>query len=317
MKLDVGAAEDAIQSRVAEPLGMNLVDAAYGITHIADMSMTYAIRNLTIERGFDPREFVLMCYGGAGGLFAASLARELEIPKAIIPPEPATFSAWGILNTDYREDMVRTSVAALLEKGAREERLAWTQAVGDEIGSTEELLGRFSDLEASARHALSDAVVSEANVQISRTADMRYEGQEHTVHVAVPDEAALSSEGLGALKAAFDRAHEMYYEHSSPDSPAEVVTLRASVTGVTKKPTVPEIAPGSGDAAAALKGRRRVYFREAGDFEECAVYEREKLGAGDRIVGPAIVEEWASTTIVRPSQKLEVGAFGQLVISPT
>jgi N-methylhydantoinase A len=317
MKLDVSAAEDAVRSQVAEPLGLSLVDAAYGIAHIADMSMTYAIRNLTIERGFDPREFALVCYGGAGGLFAASLAQELEIPKAIIPPEPATFSAWGILNTDYREDMVRTSVAALLEKGAREERLAWTQAVGDEIGSVEDLLNRFATLEASARHALTDAVISDADVQIVRTADMRYEGQEHTVHVKVPEEATLRSEGLAALKSAFDQAHEMFYEHSSSETPAEVVTLRASVTGMTKKPTVRRVAQGSGDAAEGLKGRRGVYFREVGAFEDCPVYQWERLGSGDRIVGPAIVEEWASTTIVKPNQKLEVGAFGELVISPS
>lgn len=315
MKLDLGAAEEAIRIGVAEPLGLTVVEAAQGITHIADMNMTYAIRNLTIERGFDPREFVLMCYGGAGGLFGASLAQELEIPTVIIPPEPANFSAWGILSTDYREDAVKTSVAALVEKEAREERLAWTQAVGDQISSVEELMQRFSELEESARHILRDAVVSESDVRITRSVDMRYEGQEHTVQVMVPDEETLRAEGLRALKSAFDHAHEMYYEHSSPESPAEVVTLRASVVGVTKKPTVTTIRKGPGDSIDALKAYRRVYFHELGDFVQCPIYERGNLRAGDHLPGPAIVEEWASTTVVKPGDQLEVGGFGELIIS--
>ena len=316
MRLDVRAAEEAIRSDVAEPLGLTLVEAAHGVTHIADMNMTYAIRNLTIERGFDPREFVLMCYGGAGGLFATSLAQELEIPKVIIPPEPANFSAWGILSTDYREDAIKTSVAALGERGSREERLAWTQAAGDQISSVEELLQRFAALEESARQALTNAVISESNVAITRSVDMRYEGQEHSVHVMMPDEATLRSEGLRALKSAFDHAHERYFEHSSPETAAEVVTLRASVVGVTRKPILSRLAPGSGNGEAALKGHRSVYFRDLGDFEDCPIYERSRLGAGDHLLGPAIVEEWASTTIVKPAQRLEVGDFGELVISP-
>jgi N-methylhydantoinase A len=316
MMLDVRAAEKAIRLHVAEPLGLTLVDAAHGITHIADMNMTYAIRNLTIERGFDPRDFVLMCYGGAGGLFATSLAQELEIPRVIIPPEPATFSAWGILNTDYREDAVRTSVAALLEGGGREERVAWTQAAGDQISSAEDLLQRFAALEESARQALRKAVKSESNLAVTRSMDMRYEGQEHSIHVMMPDEATLRSEGLEALKSAFDNAHDRYYEHSSPETPAELVTLRASVVSVTKKPMLSRLAPGSGNGEAAVKGHRSVYFQQVGDFQDCPICERSRLGAGDHLLGPAIVEEWASTTIVGPAQRLEVGDFGELVISP-
>jgi N-methylhydantoinase A len=155
MKLDAQAAEKAIRQRVAEPLGLSVVDAAHGITHIADMSMTYAIRNLTVERGYDPREFVLMCYGGAGGLFAAALAQELEIPQVVVPPEPANFSAWGILSTDYREDVVKTSVMALVDRESRQERLAWTQAATDEVTSVPDLMERFSQL---ARSNLSQRV---------------------------------------------------------------------------------------------------------------------------------------------------------------
>jgi N-methylhydantoinase A len=315
MKLDAQAAEKAIRQRVAEPLGLSVVDAAHGITHIADMSMTYAIRNLTVERGYDPREFVLMCYGGAGGLFAAALAQELEIPQVVVPPEPANFSAWGILSTDYREDVVKTSVMALVDRESRQERLAWTQAATDEVTSVPDLMERFSQLEAAARNTLQHSGLAPAEAKISRSLDMRYEGQEHTVRVSLPGEEQLESEGLGALKSAFDHAHQTYYEHSSPDTPAEIVTLRASVAGVTTKPKVSRLAQGSGDPERAFKAHRRVYFQQLGDFTNCPTYEREKLNAGDALLGPAVVEEWASTTIVRPGQRLTVGAYGELVIS--
>jgi N-methylhydantoinase A len=117
------------------------------------------------------------------------------------------------------------------------------------------------------------------------------------------------------LKAEFDQAHQTYYEHSSPHTPAEIVTLRVSVAGVTPKPRVSRLAEGSGTADGALKVHRKVYFDEVGGFTECPTYDRSKLGAGDRLVGPAVVEEWASTTVVRPGQELLVGSFGELVIS--
>ena len=128
MQLDVEAAKAAIRGRIAAPLGLSLEEAAHGITHLADTNMIHAIRRVTIERGHDPRDFTLMGYGGGGGLFAASLAREMDIGKTIIPVNPAVFSAWGILNSDFREDVVRTAVMP-------------TAAV-----STEELLDMFGSL---------------------------------------------------------------------------------------------------------------------------------------------------------------------------
>jgi N-methylhydantoinase A len=315
MKLDVDVAKETIEERVAKPLGLSATEAAHGITRIADMNMTYAIRNLTVERGYDPRDFVLMCYGGAGGLFAASLAKELDIPKVVIPPEPANFSAWGILGTDYRADVVKTSVVALVDTEAREQRASWTQAATEEIASVSQLMARFAELEGSASKILSDNSPSVSGLRVARSLDMRYEGQEHTVRVALPSEELLRSEGLRALKASFDRAHHTYYEHSSPESPAEIVTLRVSVAGVTSKPKVSPIAEGSGRPEEAMKTYRQVYFQELGDFTQCPTYDRSKLGAGDEVEGPGVVEEWASTTVVRPGQQLRVGTYGELIIS--
>ena len=128
MQLQVGSAEEAIRKKIAEPLGLSLEEAAYGITRLVDTNMINAIRRVTIERGHDPRDFSLLCYGGGGGLFAGALAQELKIPRAIIPLGPAVFSAWGILNSDFREDVARTSVLPMT-------RL-----------SVEELLQMFEDL---------------------------------------------------------------------------------------------------------------------------------------------------------------------------
>jgi N-methylhydantoinase A len=315
MKLDVGIAKETIGERVAMPLGLSTIEASHGITRIADMNMTYAIRNLTIERGYDPRDFVLMCYGGAGGLFAASLARELDIPTVVIPPEPANFSAWGILGTDYRADAVKTSVVSLVDTTGREERASWTQAATEEIASVSQLMARFAELEGSASQILSDNSPSVSGLRVTRSLDMRYEGQEHTVRVALPSEELLRAGGLGAVKASFDQAHHTYYEHSSPESPAEIVTLRVSVAGVTSKPKVNPIAEGSGRPEEAMKTYREVYFQELGDFAHCPTYDRSKLGAGDEVEGPAVVEEWASTSVVRPGQQLRVGPYGELIIS--
>jgi N-methylhydantoinase A len=290
IKLDVSAAEEVIRERVAKPLGLSTIEAAHGIARIADTNMTYAIRNLTIERGYDPRDFVLMCYGGAGGLFAGSLAQELGIPRVIIPPEPANFSAWGILSTNYREDIVKTSVAALVDTGSRKQRVSWTQSAADEVTSVQNLMARFSELEDCARDTLAKNVSSALGLRINRSADLRYEGQEHTVRVTMPSEERLQAEGLRALKAEFDRAHEMYYEHSSAETPAEIVTLRVSALGITRKPKVGLLAERLGSSDRALKARRPVYFHELGDFTPCPTYERSGLGAGDRLAGPAVVE---------------------------
>lgn len=232
----------------------------------------------------------------------------------MIPPEPATLAAWGILSTDYRADVVKTSVAALVDTETRKQRVSWTQAAAEEITSVWDLMARFSELEPSARRTFRENIIAHSDVRVNRSVDLRYEGQEHTGRVALPLERQLKSEGLGALKRESDRAHQVYYEHSSPESPAEIVTLRVSVAGVTRKPKVSPLAEGSGSSEGAVKAHRHVHFHELGDFTECPTYERSKLGTGDRLVGPAVVEEWASTTVVSPNQQLLVGSYGELII---
>ncbi|MFQ5922266.1 MAG: hydantoinase/oxoprolinase family protein [Anaerolineales bacterium] len=297
MMMDVKAAERAIEEKIAKPLNLSLDEAAYGITHLADTNMVNAIRQVTIERGHDPRDFSLLCYGGGGGLFANSLAKELEIQNAIIPINPAVFSAWGILNSDFREDVVRTAVIPLAEL------------------TVDQFLAMFDELGQLSQEKLAKGGLSSKSVYEARTVDMRYEGQEHSVRVPVPSNEDLQRNGLNALQDQFDLLHEQAYAHASPGTPTELVNLRLSAVVESKKPLVSEIEEGSGDGSVALKTDRKVYFRESGGESTCPIYDREKLGAGDSFEGPAIIEEWNSTVVVYPDHSLEVDAYGDLFIS--
>ena len=297
MELDVAGAKAAIQGRIADPLGLSLEEAAHGITHLADTNMIHAIRRVTIERGHDPRDFTLLGYGGGGGLFAASLAREMEIGKTIIPVNPAVFSAWGILNSDFREDVVRTTVMP-------------TAAL-----SVEELLEMFGDLADVAADKLAASGLTAERARFVRALDMRYEGQEHTVKVPLPSAHDFQAGGMPLLQSLFDQLHERMYAHASPGTPTELVNLRLSAIVESGKPSILEIPRGTGDGGEALRSDRRVYFRDERDFVACPVYDRERLGAGDAFRGPAIVEEWNTTTIVHPGQRLGVDDYGNLIIT--
>lgn len=297
MSLDVAAARHAIEAKIAEPLGLSIEKAAHGITLLADTNMIHAIRRVTIERGRDPRELSMLAYGGGGGLFAAALARELRIAEAIVPVHPAVFSAWGILNADYREDLVRTDVTATGDLDA------------------DKLIARFERVTADCLAKLTGAGMDATQAQVLRAADMRYDGQEHTVSVSLPNDARLQQNGLDALVERFEALHERTFGHKTPEHPTEIVNLRVTASIAVTRPKLSPIATGTGDADRARDGERAVYFEQAGGFVDTATYARSRLGAGDRLNGPAIVEEWNSTTIVPPGAQLVVDPYGNLLIT--
>ncbi len=296
MAMDVEGAKNAIREKIAEPLGLTLEEAAQGITRLADVSMINAIRHVTVERGLDPRDFALLCYGGGGGLFAAPLADELQIKQAIIPINPAVFSAWGILNSDYREDAVLTSVEDMADM------------------TVESLLARFAELSQTCLDKMIKNGLPVEGATLDRFADIRYDGQEHTVTVPLPSDEALQEKGLQILIDRFDECHERAYAHASPGAPTQLVNIRVTATVEASKPTFVEVPAGSGDGSAAQKETRPVYFEETG-YVECAIYDRAKLGAGDSLDGPAIIEEWNSTIIMQPDHHLEVDKYGNLIIN--
>jgi N-methylhydantoinase A len=294
MQLDTAAAEAAISEKVARPLGLPLKDAAAGIMHIAAMNMAYAVRQITVERGHDPRDFSLVCIGGGGGLFAGALIRELQMKEAIIPRNPAVFSAWGLLNADYREDVTRSYVRPLADTNADGLRAAFDSLVDEAAGWLGENTSGTGDL------------------QFDRFAEMRYLGQEHTIRIPVY-EKDFADAGLATLRTRFDRVYEKAYAHALPDHELEFVILRVVATGPTDRPAIQPLPPGDSDPIKASSSRS-IYAADNKRSFDCDVFDRDGLGPGAHVDGPAVVEEWTTTILVLPGQAADVDRWGNLII---
>lgn len=294
MKLDLAAAERALKDKVGDPLGLSLVAAADGILRIAATAMSYAVKGVTTERGLDAGDFVLFAYGGAGPLHAVEVAREIGMRRVVVPPAPGVFSAFGMLFADLRYDFVRTWLAPL------------------EDASFEAIEEVYQGLEVKGRAAIEGASVAPGRVVTARAADMRYVGQEHAVTVDLPM-SVFKRGDRDAIKQYFDAMHAQRYGTSAPAERAEIVSLRSTVTGLMRKPPQRKIARGRrAPPAAARRGTRKVYF--GGRFHPAPVFWRPALTAGNRIAGPALIEEYASTTLLMPGDTVEVDGFGNLDI---
>jgi N-methylhydantoinase A len=294
MPLDVAAAERAIAT-IARPLGLDVTAAADGVLRIAATAMSYAVKGVTTERGLDAGDFAMVAYGGAGPLQAVEVAREIGIRKVIIPLAPGVFSAFGMLFSDLRYDFVRTALMRLDE--APFERI-------EKI---------YRELEKQGSDAVANTSVKPQKVVVKRAADMRYQGQEHAVTVDLPD-SVFKRRDRKAIKRLFDEMHELRYGTSAPQENAEIVSLRATVTGLMRKPKPAKIKRGTAaPPKAAFTGKRRMYV--GGSFGPAPTYRRAALVAGNRIKGPALIEEHASTTVLLPGDACEVDAYGNLVIA--
>jgi N-methylhydantoinase A len=290
MKLDVEAAEHALRTRVAEPTGLDLDAAADGVLSIAETNMVFAIRAVTVERGLDPREFVIFSYGGGGGLFAAAVAEELEVPTIVIPRAPANFSAWGILTSDYREDTALTRVEPL------------------EPAITSSATARLDTLANAAAGELRGYGFGDEDIELLHRVDVRYAGQDHTITVPV-DAGWLDDRDafLAGVRERFVAAHTQLYGHGTLDPPLELVTSRARAVGRVARPPVAEV----GEAPpAAPRAHRDVYFRSLGRVET-PVWDRESFAAVD---GPAVIEEWTTTIVVPPGWSARSDRLGNLIL---
>ena len=297
MKLDPHAAERAIAETLSGTLGLSLAEAADGVIRIATSAMSHVVKRVTTERGLDARDFAMVAYGGAGPLHAALVARELQIATVIIPNAPGHFSAFGMLVADLRRDFVRTLFCRLSD------------------APFDALEAAYGEMEAEGRADIARAASQTSAIEIVRGADMRYIGQEHAVYVALPRDMVIARDVAG-LKAQFDAVHRVHYGYASEDEQAEIVSLRCSVSGLMPKPALEKMRAGGADPApAASTGARPVYFTQAGRFVDTATFDRTQLHAGVRITGPALVEEYASTTVVPPGDTLMVDSYGNLVIT--
>jgi N-methylhydantoinase A len=295
IRLDVDAARRAIEEGYARPLGIDPVQAASGIVEIANAAMVQAMRRVTVQRGYDPRELSLVAFGGAGPVHANALAAELGVPAVVIPPGPGVASALGMLVSDLRHDYRVTRIQPLAEA---------------DLGELEAIFRRF---EAAARAELAGEGVPPDRIRLDRLLDVRYRGQSWKLPVPVPP-GALSAADLPAIKQAFDRLHEQAYGYGVPTEPAEIVTVALAAVGLIPKPSLKEPGPGGPSPAAAARGVRPVYFAEAGGFTDTAIYDRYALRTGNLVSGPAIVEELDSSAVIQPGFVGEVGRFGVLLV---
>ncbi|MCY3835760.1 MAG: hydantoinase/oxoprolinase family protein [Anaerolineaceae bacterium] len=292
--ISTALAEEAGQ-KLAERLGMSVLEMAAGVISISEAKMAGAVRVISVERGYHPKDFALCTFGGGGAFVAANISRELGIPRAIIPPGPGNFSALGMLMVDVVHDYARTHITDLAELDP-----VPVNAV-------------FGELADGGRSALQSDGFDAGSQQFLPSAEMRYRGQEHTVNIPLPG-MSLSTDDIPEITRRFHEAHEQQYGHSMLGDPIEIVTLRLRAVGVLPRPDLAKVAAGTGNIDAARKGSRQVYLRELGQHQEYQVYDRMKLGAGDRIEGPAIIEEPSSTTMVHRGDVLTVGEYGELSI---
>jgi len=285
-------AEKAV-STIAGHFQISRDEAAFAILRIANANAAQLLRLISVERGYDPRDFALVAYGGSGPMIAPFIAEELEIPKIIVPAiPPGNFSAWGLLMSDLRHTLVQTLVRRL------------------DAGDPAALLNaNYAELERNVLTLFREEGLSEG-IGLERTADLRYSGQEHTITVPV-ESGAFSEAGVGALVAAFNQHHEREYGFRL-ESPAELVNLR--VTGVVRvrKPMPQTPALPRSEAAAPL-GERMVYWGNQ-HRATTAVYRREQLPPGVHVNGPAIVEEPTTTIVIPPAFTATVDHLGNLIL---
>ena len=280
--LDKAASEAAVRTGVAEPLGMNPTEAAKAIVSVANANMADAVRLISITRGYDPRDFALVAFGGAGALHGVALARELSIPTVIVPPNPGVTSALGCLLVDVRHDISQTYLAAA--------------AAADPA----DIEAHFGAMEAEAHRRLEKEGVADADMLLQRSIDMMYQGQWRSLQVPVARPFASVPDAVGAFHADHDRE----YAFRRDDTPVEIFRLSLAAIGTVPKAELMRHAANGAKAAAA--GTRPVDFNEVEGAVETPIYSHDALPAGAVIDGPAIIEQLDSTTVIPPGVRAEV-----------
>lgn len=296
MKLDVVASERAISEECARPLGLSLVEASLGILRIANSRMEGALRLVSIERGHDPREFCLVGFGGAGPLHAATVAGELGVPVVLIPPNPGVASAWGLLLSDVKHDVRVTTLLRLAEP------------------QVENLRDAFAGLSDRLDVSLESEETDPHDFAVSHYVEARYEGQSSRLRVEWP-RGLDAGPTVEAVAAGFHREHEREFGYHVPQEPIQILT--AGITAVARRIDDQSLrVPVIRRQVAEPKGRRRVVF-EGSVVDDVPVFDRARLPAGVVVPGPALIEEYDSTTLVPPGFDLEVADLGVLQLRRT
>jgi N-methylhydantoinase A len=291
MPIDAAAARAAIEAQIARPLDLSVEEAAHGIVRIANANMARAIRSVSTERGYDVREFALFAYGGAGPLHAVELAADCAIATVIVPQEPGTLCARGILLSDISLDFVRSLIVELADA-------SWQQVIA-----------AFASMREDAERWLAGERVAAADRKFRMMIDARYAGQNFEVQVELPD---VRPGGRDAFAARFKERHIQEYGYDVDKRAVEVVNCRLQAIGtVPKAPLEPVV---GGTLAQALKGRRKVFCGAAAGWQDTPVYRRAGLPVDQPIAGPAIIDEMSATTLVLPGQSATVDRLGNIIV---
>ena len=292
--LDLKKAENAINTNIAQPLGISILEAAEGIIRVVNAGMIKGIRIVSVSKGYDPREFCLVTFGGAGPVHASELAAELEIPRVLVPIAPGVTSALGLLMADLREDLVRTILRP-----------------SDSV-EAHELNQRFGEMESEAVETMNREGVASDDVIYVRVADIRYMGQGFELEVPVAS-GTLNDKSLNKIYEEFHKIHTQIYGYSQLESEMEIVNLR--LTALARMPR-PDLDKGETDlnvsSDVAKVGIRKVFFRD--QAIKTNVYDRSKLVPGNMIKGPAIIEQLDSTTVLWPDQTASVDRYLNLLL---
>src|SRR5438094_1812145 len=292
LRLDVDGARRAIAARVAQPLGLSVEDAAWGIHAIVNTNMELATRVVSIERGRDPRGLTFVAFGGSGPVHGCRLAQALGIPRVILPAAAGVTAAIGLLAAEVKFDVARTWVRRFdaLDPAA--------------------LTTMYDDMAAQAASIVRGAAVA-GTVTLARSVDARYVGQGYELTVPVPS-GALDVAALVRIRAAFDEVYAARYGYANPTEPVETVTWKLAAVGGAPRVALAKAAGDGRDGG--LKGGRRAWFPETRGWTDCPVYDRYALAPGARVDGPAIVEERESTSVLPPGTSAGVDEYANLIV---
>jgi N-methylhydantoinase A len=295
LQIDAQASRQAIETHVATPLGLSVQRAAFGMFSIVNNNMVNGIRRVSIERGYDPRDFALIGAGGATALHITALAREIGIRTVLVPKLASGLCAFGQVISDVRYNYMAATPMRL-----------------DERADLSQIEHRFQDLEGEAVAALKSEGIDRERVGFHRSLDMRYVGQVHECTVDIGD-LPVNGSTIDGIRHAFHALHRQLFTYDEPDSAIEVVNIESTVSGHTPPLPRQALAPGQG-ADVALKGHRDMVFSADALAQNTPVYDGERLGEGDTIVGPAVIEEPTTTIVVQPDWVCTLDATGTYVI---
>jgi len=300
MTLDYDKAHQAIEEQIAKPLKMSVTEAAAGMYHVINVNMAAGIKEISVKKGEDPREYPLVCAGGAGPIHAALIALELEIPKILIPKESSIFCAAGMLLSDLKHTFVRT----------------YNTLLDTEHADAGKFKALFLEMGNEAEIILGSESIPGNRQKFTYFLDMRYLGQYHEVSVEIAKNEIETCNFKG-IQEKFHDAHNRHYGYDLRDeaTPVECVNLRLTALGITRKPSFRELPFLGKDARDFIKGKRRVYLPAQGKFKEVDVYDGDKMGNGHEVAGPAIIEQIHTTIFVPPEYALSCDTFGSFVLT--